>query len=220
MSCTRKKNVRYTMSNTGMIRELFRSLEATLHERLTLIEQVIQTIEKPKVPLYDHEFVSRIERLETLLRNHFTGENTTNVRDSMLEERITALEEQLASTTAELEELKQSKQSEVQPQPSIYEDVVDNEEVDVDEEVIEEHEVLEEEEIVQEEEVVEEEVVEEEVVEEEEEAQELELEEIEYKGRTYYVDGDKNVYTTDDEGDVVSEPIGTWNGKKIVPLPK
>ena len=47
-----------------MIRQLFSGLETTLHERLALIEQVLNTIEKPKVALYDNEFVKRIERLE------------------------------------------------------------------------------------------------------------------------------------------------------------
>ena len=46
-----------------MIRELFRTLETTLHERLSLIEQILVAVEKPKVPLYDNEFVKRIERL-------------------------------------------------------------------------------------------------------------------------------------------------------------
>ena len=46
-----------------MIRQLFSGLETTLHERLALIEQVLNTIEKPKVALYDNEFVKRIGRI-------------------------------------------------------------------------------------------------------------------------------------------------------------
>jgi hypothetical protein len=213
-----KKNHSETMSNSGMIRELFRSLEATLHERLTLIEQVIQTLEKPKIPLYDHEFVSRIDRLEQLLHQfsntHTNVPSSESLHNSMLEERVTALEEQLASTSAELEMLRNSSH-----RTSVFEEqnVVLDTQDDIDEAVAEDenHEVVEEEE-----DDVEEEVVEEEVVEEEQDEQELELEEFEYKGRTYYMDGEKNVYTTDDEGDVVSEPIGVWNGKKIIPLQK
>ena len=214
------------MSNSGMIRELFRSLEATLHERLTLIEQVIQTLEKPKVPLYDHEFVSRIDRLEHLLQQYSNVPSSESLHNSMLEERVTALEEQLASTSAELEMLRNSSHRDnvfeeqnvvLDTQDDIDEAVAEDENHEVVEEEVVEEEVVEEEEEVVEEEVVEEE---EEVVEEEQDEQELELEEFEYKGRTYYMDGDKNVYTTDDEGDVVSEPIGVWNGKKIVPLQK
>jgi hypothetical protein len=87
------------------------------------------------------------------------------------------------------------------------------EEEEVEEEVVEEEE--EEEEVEEEEEeVVEEEVEEEEeeVVEEEEEA--LELEEIEYKGVTYYKDSSNQVYKMDDDGDLDETPIGVWNEQK------
>jgi ABC-type branched-subunit amino acid transport system ATPase component len=83
-----------------MIRELFRTLETTLHERLSLIEQILVAVEKPKVPLYDNEFVKRIERLERQVPQ-------SQVPDvSYLESRISALEEQLAATHAEVEELR------------------------------------------------------------------------------------------------------------------
>lgn len=88
------------MSAEPMIRELFRTLETTLHERLSLIEQILVAVEKPKVPLYDNEFVKRIERLERQVPQ-------MQVPDvSYLESRISALEEQLAATHAEVEELR------------------------------------------------------------------------------------------------------------------
>ena len=54
--------------------------------------------------------------------------------------------------------------------------------------------------------------------EEEEEAQEEEEEgeepvEFEYKGKTYYLSSDNDVYE-DQEGEFVQ--VGTWNGKKII----
>lgn len=86
-----------------MIRELFRTLETTLHERLSLIEQILVAVEKPKVPLYDNEFVKRIERLERQVPQ-------MQVADvSYLESRISALEEQLAATHAEVEELRRAR---------------------------------------------------------------------------------------------------------------
>ena len=86
-----------------MIRELFRTLETTLHERLSLIEQILVAVEKPKVPLYDNEFVKRIERLERQVPQ-------MQVSDvSYLESRISALEEQLAATHAEVEELRRAR---------------------------------------------------------------------------------------------------------------
>lgn len=48
-------------------------------------------------------------------------------------------------------------------------------------------------------------------VEEEEEEEGIEVEEFIYKGKTYQRDSENNVY---DDGD----QIGTWNGKKIIPL--
>ena len=86
-----------------MIRELFRTLETTLHERLSLIEQILVAVEKPKVPLYDNEFVKRLERLERQVPQ-------MQVSDvSYLESRISALEEQLAATHAEVEELRRAR---------------------------------------------------------------------------------------------------------------
>jgi hypothetical protein len=71
------------------------------------------------------------------------------------------------------------------------------------------------EELVEEEEVeVAEEEAEEEVEEEAEEEAEVQLEEFEYKGSTYYRDGDNNVYMADEDGELVDEPIGVWNEAK------
>ena len=175
-----------------MIRELFRSLETTLHERLSLIEQVLNTIEKPKVALYDNEFVKRIERLEQHQR-HGNSNGSTDLEQRIfalehqsgsryLEDRLIALEEQLAATSAELEAMKN------RPTPTPQ---IPLAEEDVECEVLEEE-------------------GEAEVAEEEEAG--LELEEFQHKGVTYFKDGDNNVYTTDEDGDVLPEPIARWNG--------
>jgi cobalamin biosynthesis protein CobT len=52
---------------------------------------------------------------------------------------------------------------------------------------------------------------EEEAEEEEAEADAEELEAFEYKGNTFYRDSENNVFMTDEDGDLVEEPIGTWN---------
>ena len=176
-----------------MIRELFRTLETTLHERLSLIEQILVSVEKPKVPLYDNEFVKRIERLERQQSQAVSAAPDT----SYLESRIAALEEQLAATHGEVEELRMRLTT---PLGIAREASVILPEEDVEGEVLEE--------------VVEEE--EEEAVEEEEEA--LELEPLEYRGVTYYKDAEDNVYGTDEEGTVIPEPIARWNGTKLVRL--
>jgi hypothetical protein len=52
-------------------------------------------------------------------------------------------------------------------------------------------------------------------VEEEVEAEAEELEEFEYKGSTYYRDSENNVFMTDSDGELVDQPIGTWNPLKL-----
>jgi hypothetical protein len=41
-----------------------------------------------------------------------------------------------------------------------------------------------------------------------------ELEEFEYKGSTYYRDGDNNVFMADEEGELVTTPVGVWSEVK------
>jgi hypothetical protein len=77
----------------------------------------------------------------------------------------------------------------------------------------------EEEESVQPEEYVEEQEEQEEYVEQEEQEEQEqedaeELEEFEYKGSTYYRDADKNVFMADDEGELVTTPVGVWSEVK------
>jgi hypothetical protein len=66
-------------------------------------------------------------------------------------------------------------------------------------------------------EVVEEEVddaeVEEEVEEEEVEEEAMELEEFTYKGKTYYKDGENQVYQIGSDGELDDTPVGIWNEK-------
>jgi ABC-type Zn2+ transport system substrate-binding protein/surface adhesin len=52
--------------------------------------------------------------------------------------------------------------------------------------------------------------------EEEQEEQEdaEELEEFEYKGSTYYRDADNNVFMADEEGELVTTPVGVWSEVK------
>jgi hypothetical protein len=220
-----------SMSAEPLIRELFRSLETTIHERLSLIEQVLHTVEKPKVPLFDTQFISRIERLERLV----SAQPSQNVMEnSLLEERITALEENLASAFADIERIKETyfkpisaihtQGVESVPMPSPILPLVTHT-VDMlltgDEKVVDEEPVVEvvEDEQEQEEEEEQEEVIEEEEQQEEEEEEELSLEEFEYKGKTYYKDAENQVYQMDEEGDI-SDPIGVWNQTKnrIIPF--
>lgn len=217
------------MSAEPLIRELFRGLETTIHERLGMIEQVLHSVEKPKVPLYDSEFIARIERLERVVERNATDNQVLyNHNDSLLEERITALEENLASLFADVEALKENRRTMatlVMPSPILPlrthevdmmltgdEKLLDEEPpVGVDEKVVDEEPPVEVDEDAEEEE-------------EEEEEEGLTLENLEeynpkYKGKNLYKDEDNNVYLMDEDGNI-SEPVGTWNGKKFIPTPR
>jgi hypothetical protein len=111
-------------------------------------------------------------------------------------------------------------------EPEIVEEVeegAEEEEEEVEEEEVEEEvdEEVEEEEA-EEEEIEEEEEVEEEVEEEEaeeegiEEEEAEEVEEIEWKGQTYYKDTEGYIYRATGEGELEEEPIGVWNDKKQI----
>ena len=41
-----------------------------------------------------------------------------------------------------------------------------------------------------------------------------ELEEFEYKGSTYYRDGESNVFMADEDGELIPTPIGVWSEVK------
>jgi hypothetical protein len=60
----------------------------------------------------------------------------------------------------------------------------------------------------------EEEEAEKEEAEDSEEEEEEVLEEFEYKGSTYYRDSQNNVFMTDEDDNLLEEPIGTWNPDK------
>jgi hypothetical protein len=111
------------------------------------------------------------------------------------EEELVEVEEEVEEVEEEIEELE-----EVEEVEEVEEEVEEIEEVEEVEEVEEEVEEIEE---VEEVEEIEE-------VEEEEEA--IELEELVYKGNTYYKDQHNNVYS-DETAETV---VGTWNGKKIL----
>ncbi len=48
---------------------------------------------------------------------------------------------------------------------------------------------------------------------EEEEEEESELTPFKYKGKDYYMDGDCNVYTVDEEGELIEDPVGIYDEK-------
>jgi hypothetical protein len=221
-----------------MIHEMFRGLERTIHERLEIIEEMVRRGALGTTatePCSD----ATSQRLETLERQQrIDNENTQALLSRICRgnqyvvSRIDALEE-------ELRQLRSEKPSNlIPPHPLVGIEIVPKKEVVLTEQnperineadrlllnssartalEEEEHEldgelegeVEDELEVVEE---VEDEETQVEEVEEEEEAEELE--EFEYKGATYYRDGEKNVFMTDEDGELVPTPIGVWSEVK------
>ena len=226
-----------------VIHELFRGLERTFHERLEMIAELIRR-EEPSAQstaepfstsiteriselerriLSDKEgtrrgqqyLLSRIDTLEEELRQFRSEKMNTNTTPATLipphplvgieittrpvlmehtPERISEADRLLLNSTARKALAEEERATEVVEEEEVEEDVEEEEEMEVEEEEVEEE--------------AEEEVEEEEALDGEE------LEEFEYKGATYYKDAEKNVFMTDEEGELVSTPIGVWSEVK------
>ena len=186
-----------------IISQIFRSLEASIHERLKVIEDLMMTSLNESKP---QEF----KPLEVTVEN---GERTVTVVE---DPRFAALSDQLVALTARLDSFVAKDRApntilltstldvfpeEDEVQPSSPVEAEKEAEVEVPPEIEEEAEAEAEE-------------AEEEEAEEEEELEEdFELVELEYKGTTYYRDEKTNkVYLPDDDGAIDPEqPLGIWN---------
>ena len=222
-----------------MIHEMFRGLERTIHERLEIIEEMVRRGALGTTatePCSD----STSQRLETLERQQrVDNENTQALLSRICRgnqyvvSRIDALEEELRQLRSE-----KPVGNLIPPHPLVGIEVVPKKEVVLTEQnperineadrlllnssarkaLEEEEDELDgqlEEEVEDELEVVEEVEDEETLVEEVEEEEEAEeLEEFEYKGATYYRDGEKNVFMTDEDGELIPTPIGVWSEVK------
>ena len=186
-----------------IISQIFRSLEASIHERLKVIEDLMMTSLNESKP---QEF----KPLEVTVEN---GERTVTVVE---DPRFAALSDQLVALTARLDSFVAKDRApntilltstldvfpeEDEVQPSSPVEAEKEAEVEVPPEIEEEAEAEEEAE------------VEDEAEEEEELEEDFELVELEYKGTTYYRDEKTNkVYLPDDDGAIDPEqPLGIWN---------
>ena len=232
--------------SSDMIRELFRSLENTLHERLRVIEDILNnTSSNTRSPAAELE--TRTSRSHDIMMEGLTRQlHELDIRMNHAElstSRLNRLEDMLSRLAADVD--KRAMARDERPVEAIEAEA----EVEAAEAEAAEAEALdadldageieagakkvlvgavnklvvvtsddEEEEEEQEEEEEVEEVEEEEEVEEVEEEveQQVELEEFDYKGKTYYRDPDNNVYRTDDEGDLIDEVVGVWDPVKKI----
>ena len=184
-----------------LIHELFRGVESVVHERLVIAEDVLQKkqsselAEMVKIQGYKIDSLSmQLHKLSDLI-TVLTSLKASQINHPFIHPDSVAFMPQAP--------MPQAPMPQAAPMP-FAEPVLKNvtigpcvSAIDMTEEVLEE-EVLEEEE----------EEVEEEV---EEEAQEVELEEFIYKKKTYYKDGENQVYQMDSDGNLDDSPIGVWN---------
>ena len=176
-----------------LIHELFRGVESVVHERLVIAEDVLQKkqsselTEMVKVQGYKIDSLSmQLHKLSEQI-SILTSLKASQINHPFIHPDSVAF-------------MPQAPMPQAAPMP-VAEPVLKNvtigpcvSAIDMTEEVLEE-------------EVVEEVVVEE----EEEEAQEVELEEFIYKKKTYYKDGENQVYQMDSDGNLDDSPIGVWN---------
>ena len=225
--------------STEVVRELFRNLETTLHDRLKVIEDILsatrQTVNSSNNvnPAVFEEGLSKLQKHIESLEEYTMGEvRTLAYNHDMLETRVESLERSMKSSIESfltinntigmmqkrMNDEKPVEAAEVEAEIEETQEAALNADVDpVGAEskaraaLVKAVEELEEEEEEEEEEEVEEE---EEEVEEEVEEEELELEEFDYKKKTYYRDQHNNVYIADEEGCVdPSAVVGIWNPK-------
>ena len=185
--------------SSQMIHELFRGLERTIHERLEMIEELVR-----RGPTNVSSPVESEKRESPDMEGILRGQQ-------YLLSRIDAVEEELRHLSTEN---KRTPLTLIPPHPLVGIEVTAPEQINAADSLLLNNSARKHLEtsgdLFPAEEEAEEEV-EEEV---EEEAEEEELEEFEFKGVTYYKDTELNVYKIDENGELVTEPIGVWSTTK------
>jgi chromosome segregation ATPase len=226
--------------STEVIQELCRNLENTLHDRLTVIQDILKTTKQPTGGAGSSDLQNRLQDLERRIESldeYAMGEvRTLAYNHDMLEKRVELLESTIKQMVETLQTVNttigslQTRMDDERPVEAVEAQVEIEEaqeaalNADVDilatetkakeslVKAVEKLSVEEEEEEVEEEEVEEEEVAEEEDEEEEEAEEELDLEVFTYKKKSYARDQNNNVYAVDEEGAAeISEIVGIWN---------
>ena len=213
------------------IKELFRSLERTVSDRLKVIDDLMRAYETRSPPAYNNPLPTG--PIAAGMYSGPRGPTGCEPWSVALLDRIASLEKEVRSLRSELDsrgplippypmngiEVVPKKEvvlTETSPEPlSVADRLLLNTsalkalEQEEDEAVVDNQEEQEQE---QEEQEEDEEVIVQDQEEEQEEDEELE--EFEYKGSTYYRDSDKNVFMADDEGELIATPVGVWSEVK------
>ena len=177
------------------VRELFQNLERAIHERLKVIEDVIISHAKPSVDPSLKALADRISYLEGELKA-LRAERAPLIPPNPLEGLEVIPKKEVILTETSPEPL--SVADRLLLNSSALKALEKDEREEVEEAEAEPYE--------------EEAEAEAEEAEAEEDAEELE--EFEYKGSTYYRDGESNVFMADEDGELIPTPIGVWSEVK------
>ena len=214
----------------AMIRSLFRSLEAAIHERLAMIEEVIAGDRCATTSATNcsacESMGAQLQTLEERIRKLEGGQPQLAVPavavpssgsdgcgkwfDALRDLEIN-LPDKMETVPVSLS-TSHAVSHAVSPVKMVTPLLEKEEEVEEEAEEVEEEVEEEAEEEVEEEAEEEAEEAEEEAEEEEEEEEEgIEMEELTFKGKTYYKDPENNIYLPTDDGGYSDDPIGTWD---------
>lgn len=188
--------------SSEVVRELFRNLENTLHDRLKVIEDILSsTKQSVSTNTFDaSEINDRLSVLEGHFKNldeYTMGQVRTLVfNHDQLEKRVESLEKSMKSAVESFQTINETVES-LQTRLEEYEKKQEDNDVAVEAAEVE---------------AEMEEAQDAEAEEEVEEDEELELEEFEYKKKVYHRDQHNNVYIADEEGCIdPNEVVGIWN---------
>jgi len=185
--------------SSQMIHELFRGLERTIHERLEMIEELVRRgPTNVSSPMESEKRES--PDMEGILRGQ-----------QYLLSRIDSVEEELRHLSTEN---KRAPLTLIPPHPLVGIEVTAPEQINAADSLLLNNSARKHLETSGDLFPAEEEAEEEVEEEAEEEVEEEELEEFEFKGVTYYKDTELNVYKIDENGELVTEPIGVWSTTK------
>jgi len=172
----------------------------------TVLSQLVRPSDIRTVSIAPVEMHSRAatgpepEAEETDATEGLEEEAAEVVEEEVVEEVVEEAEEVVEEVVEEAEEAVEETVEEEAVEEEAAEEVVEEAEEAVEEEAVEEAEEA----------VEEAEEAVEEVVEEAAEEEVTEYKEIQWKGQTYYVDGEQQVYEMDSDGDLIDTPIGVW----------
>ena len=193
------------MSSESMVRDMFRSLEATIHERLSMIADLIHLTKTPESETVSDKLSSVLESIQTI------DARLTNLEMKKAEAAETVHVNHIGKLSPDIWTVSAMPGLEInlnEPPTDHTIPIVEN----VNMEDVEEEEEVEEET----EEVVEE--VEEETEEVEEEAEEEEegesVEQFTYKNKNYYRDSSNQVYAENADGEPDDAIVGIWDATR------